>query len=76
MLDRYEIHNLSVAPDHNGLVAATFRAEWIVHDNPSVNGSARERLTFRRENGTWKIIGEEQLQATSVGAMSARGTGP
>lgn len=65
VLDRYEIRELSVAPAEGGQLLAAFQSQWVARGNPSANGSARERVTFRRQNGAWKIIGEEQLQTIS-----------
>lgn len=65
VLDRYEIRDLSVAPAEGGQLLAAFQSQWVARGNPAANGSSRERVTFRRQNGAWKIVGEEQLQTIS-----------
>lgn len=40
----------------------TFRKEWDARGARQFAGAERQRLTLRRLDGAWKIVGEEELQ--------------
>jgi hypothetical protein len=40
----------------------TFRKEWDARGARQFAGAERRRLTLRRLNGAWKIVGEQELE--------------
>lgn len=70
LLDRYpqvnrlEIHDVKLDSMKGDRAAVTFRRDWDANGSGSRRyaGSERQRLTFQRSGGSWKIVGEEELK--------------
>ena len=63
-INKYEIHDVKLESSNKDRAVVTFRKDWDTSGDGSRRfaGSERQRLTFRRTGGEWKIVGEEELK--------------
>ena len=63
-INKYEIHDVKLESINKDRAVVTFRKDWDTSGDGSRRfaGSERQRLTFRRTGGDWKIVGEEELK--------------
>jgi hypothetical protein len=63
-INKYEVHDVRLESLKGGRAVVTFRKDWDTSGRGSRRfaGSERQRLTLRTVDGTWKIVGEEELK--------------
>jgi hypothetical protein len=59
---RYEIGDVRVESMDGNRAVVSFRKDWDARGRGRFAGSERQRLTLRRESGSWKIVGEEETK--------------
>lgn len=59
---KYDLSDVQVENLDGNEATITFRKEWDARGQGRFAGAERQRLTLVKDSGSWKIVGEEELQ--------------